>query len=235
VNDPRRLAEQDELSRLLLGSASDDVPSAEARVKARHAALAAVSLGAGGATLGLAASSAKAASSAGGSVALKWLLMACVPIAVATVSYVGWQQLNRALPAEPQAVHTSPGPPAVSTPEVSATVEATHPVPEASVAVIASASQANDTPRPPAAVSLQAEITALDAARHALARGDASLLDRYLAEHPRGALREQALWMKISNLEQTGRHAEASALAKRMLASYPNGAFSARARALIQR
>ncbi len=234
MNDPRRLADEDALSRLLIGSAADDAPSPEGRASARRATLAAAAMGVGaGVSVGLVTSGAQAATKTAGWVAMKWLAIAVSPIAIASVAYVGIRVAEpvRAVPPAPRTVTAvssgsgaQPLAPIIATPTLA---EAPSPAPSGKGAT------AEGRARAPAP-SLESEITELDAARHALARGDSSVLDRYLATHPRGALREQAIWMKVTSLEQAGRNSEARAWAKRLLASYPNGAFSARARAMIQ-
>jgi hypothetical protein len=221
------MEEDDDVARLLLGSAAGDMPGAEGRARARTAALASVGVGA---SVGLVAGTAKGAGQAASWVALKWLAIASLPVALATAGY-----LKVTSRTEPAPVTVAPAFPVARLQQPSATpLVAAQPA--ASVAPSAepprTTAKPNETAAHPALASLQKEITELDAARHALARGDVSVLDRYLAEHPRGALREQALWMKISSLQQSGRHAEASALAKRLLAAYPNGAFAAKARGL---
>ena len=232
MTDPRRLIEDDEVARLLLGSAAGDAPGADGRARARNAALASVGVGVG-ASVGLVAGTAQGAGKAASAIALKWIVIASVPVALATAGYLKVARRADApatevtvtasssaappkQPALPQAV-TAPH----ASPSATPPAEALHPV-----------AKLAESAAHPAPASLQKEITELDAARHALARGDVSVLDRYLAEHPRGALREQALWMKISSLQRSGRHAEAAALAKRLLSAYPNGAFAAKARAL---
>ncbi len=231
MSDPGRLADGDELARLLIGSASDDMPSPEGRARARSAALSAAVVALGvGASAGLVSSGANATSKLGAWAVLKWVALAGVPTALLAGGVARWQTPD--VPAAPAVVRAA-APARQSAPPLPApaiTVQAPDPSVEAP-AKPAPAAAARVSAQP----SLQAEITALDAARHALARGDSSVLDRYLAEHPRGALREQALWMKVSNLEQAGRRAEARAAAKRLLASYPGGAFAARARAVAER
>ena len=77
MSDPRRLMEEDELARLLLGSASDDAPSAEGRARARRAALSAAAVGlSAGASVGLVAGGAKAAGKVSSSDLLKLLAVA---------------------------------------------------------------------------------------------------------------------------------------------------------------
>lgn len=237
MSDPRRLTEADELARVLLGSASDDMPSVEGRARARQAALSAVAVGLGaGAAVSLAAGGVKAAGKVSSTIVLKWLALISIPVALgvgAAVALVGTRQPSIQQPAvAPLAPALTerrplPAPPAA---DATANLEPVSPEVAPQIRPRATTSAASASPAP----SLQAEITQLDAARHALARGDGSVLDRYLAEYPRGALREQALWMKISNLEQLGRKSEARALAKRLVASHPNGTFAARARALLQ-
>lgn len=232
MTDPRRLIEDDEVARLLLGSAAGDVPGAEGRARARNAALASVGVGLG-VSVGLVAGSAQGAGKAASAIALKWIVIASVPVALATAGYLKVARRADTPGTEvPVAVSSSAArrqQPALSALPQPVTAPPAAPPPAEPAHPVAKPAESAAHPAP---ASLQKEITELDAARHALARGDVSVLDRYLAEHPRGALREQALWMKISSLRQSGRNAEASALAKRLLAAFPNGAFAAKARAL---
>ncbi len=240
MSDPRRLMDEDDLARLLLSSASEDEPSAEGRARARRAALSATAVGLGvGASVSLVAGGAKAAGHVSTSILLKWVVLTSLPVAVVTgvvVTQIDSPQPQLAVAVPPPAPPTS----VVPSHFAGAKVPAPSVDPPVSAAEDTPADPRSPSSRKPAAAttpgagtpSLQAEITRFDAARHALARGDASVLDGYLSEYPRGALREQALWMKISFLQQTGRKAEARALAKRLVASYPNGAFADRARAL---
>lgn len=242
MSDPRRLIDEDDLARLLLSSASEDEPSAEGRARARRAALSATAVGLGvGASVSLVAGGAKAAGNVSSSILLKWVVLASLPVAVVTGVVV--TQIDSPQPQPQPAVAVPPPAPPISTVPshfASAKVPAPSVDPPVNAAEDTPAEPRSPSSRKPAAAtapgagapSLQAEITRFDAARHALARGDASVLDGYLSEYPRGALREQALWMKISFLQQTGRKAEARALAKRLVASYPKGAFADRARAL---
>ncbi len=164
---------------------------------------------------------------------MKWLIIASIPVTLVTAGYLNLARRSETPPgagtASPSTARGAPKP-AVAAPPGGASAPSIAPSVEASNATAKPGGGAARS----APASLQKEITELDAARHALARGDVSVLDRYLSEHPRGALREQALWMKISSLQHSGRRAEASALAKRLLAAYPNGAFAAKARALAK-
>jgi hypothetical protein len=62
--------------------------------------------------------------------------------------------------------------------------------------------------------------------QHRDAARAADILARYLADHPRGALREEALVLSIEAAAVRGDQPDVERLAKQYLASYPSGRFS---------
>lgn len=86
--------------------------------------------------------------------------------------------------------------------------------------------------------SLNRELAKVDSARGALQRGESAtalrLLDQYNAEFPKGALRTEALVLRIEALMASGDRATAVRLGKSFLARSPNGTYARRVRALTQ-
>jgi hypothetical protein len=229
MTSPPRLVGRGGLTRSIIESAKGDQPSREGRERARAAGLAA--LGAGAATsAALLAGAAKATGKTTAIAVAKWALLAAIPVSVATTSYVVVQgtksrSTSRALAtAEPSLVAST------------ASVASSSPVAELPSLAPEPGSTVAPAPQPVRrAASLEEQITELDAARHALARGDTSILDRYLASNPHGALREQALWLKIKSLEETGRHDQAKVRARELLSSYPRSPNAEAARRILER
>ncbi len=85
--------------------------------------------------------------------------------------------------------------------------------------------------------SIKEETAAIDEARRALNGGDArkslSLLNDYNRKYPRGVFRQEATWLRIQALEQSGDHAGAKRLGEKVLAGSPNGPYAKRIRAII--
>jgi len=74
--------------------------------------------------------------------------------------------------------------------------------------------------------SLEGEVAALDRARAALAAGDPArtidLLDGYERALPKGALRQEAMYLRIQALSKSGQRGAARDLAARFLAAHPD-------------
>jgi len=85
-------------------------------------------------------------------------------------------------------------------------------------------------------VSLAQEIASLDAVRAQLAASDAraalGTVQRYMREHPRGALRQEAAVLRIEALQSAGQPARARAAAARFLKENPDSPHTPRVRAL---
>lgn len=73
--------------------------------------------------------------------------------------------------------------------------------------------------------SLEGEVAALDRARAALAAGDPArtidLLDGYEQAFPRGALQQEATYLRIQALSKSGQRGAARDLAAHFLADHP--------------
>lgn len=93
-------------------------------------------------------------------------------------------------------------------------------------------------PSAPLPSLLAEEVRALDRARSSLSSGDPSraisLLDRYEREIPKGTLRPEALYLRAEALVELGDLDEAASVAKRLLASRPDGPHARRARAILE-
>jgi len=115
--------------------------------------------------------------------------------------------------------------PAVVTDE--AEVEATQAAGPVGSARMGAASKAG-SPASGASSSLGQELTVLDAARRALAAGDAeralSLIAGYRKRFPHGALGQEATVLEVDALDAKGRAAQATDLKKQFLAEHPESA-----------
>jgi hypothetical protein len=93
--------------------------------------------------------------------------------------------------------------------------------------------------RPTLSAALAAEISAIDAARSALAASDGtralSLLDAYGREHPRGRLQLEAEVLRIDALSKSGKTAQAKDHARLFLQRHPNSVLASRVRATLER
>jgi hypothetical protein len=247
MSEPRRLLEEggSELERALLRSAYDDAPSPEGRRRTL------IALGlVGGATVTTTAATATASAtllkSSASLVMLKWL-GAGVLGGLATVGAL----------AAVEAVRTPPDPPAM--------VAAKGHAPEAERRVATVAAAARETAAPPAAIpaddpkpepvrvaakasasappdhagapSLADEVASLDAARTALAGGDASGALRALDDHdrrfPGGALGPESTVLRVEALARRGDRAAAARLGKAYLDAHPRSPYASRIRSLI--
>ena len=85
--------------------------------------------------------------------------------------------------------------------------------------------------------SIAAELALLDAARRALSDGNSQLalerLDRFQRQFPAGALREEALVLRVSSLIQAGQRAAGIALGREYMSTYPHGPHQSKIEALI--
>jgi len=93
------------------------------------------------------------------------------------------------------------------------------------------------SPKTSAAADLPAEVAALDAARQALAAGNAGdalrRIGLYERDFPGGVLREEATVLRIEALLRRGDRAGARALATRFLAMAPSSTHATRIRSLL--
>lgn len=168
-----------------------------------------------------------AALGAGGS-ALKLLGMAALGIAIGAG---GNELVHRANPPAPSVVERTvfvdrPQPssspvPTPATPEVPPTIASVRPVVTAPAAPSAAATSRD--------VELGKERALIDAARSALARGDATSAlartDEHARAFPRGQLAEPRDALRVQALVMVGRADEARAQAARFERAYPNGLY----------
>jgi hypothetical protein len=172
-------------------------------------------------------------------------------LATGTASPGGARFSNVSAPSPVPSQATSPLPPSVAVPDpVDTSREASlhaanERVTTARGSRVAAANRAraprNDpqpvaTSAPPSASAseLTAEVTAIEAARARLAKGDAAaslaLLDEYAAAFPEGHLRPEAMVLRIDALAKTGRSTEAKKIAQTFLQRYPKSVLAARVR-----
>lgn len=242
---------------LLLRSAEDDQPSSGSLA----ATLAAVGIGAAsGAAVTASASAASASATSataasttaakwGGAIAIsKWVSVVAVGTTIA-VSSIALERHASQPPRSP--ARSAPQRPASPKPHVAANTN------DPSVAPVPSPSPAAEEPRaampalrPTRAASparntvvtaqpdLSREIAAIDEARSALRRGDASealaVLDRYEVELAKsGRLQLEATALRIEVLFRLGERGRARALADAFLAKHPKSPYAMRIRALL--
>lgn len=219
MSDPRRLHEapETELERSLLDAGRGYRASATTRARALAA-------------LGVAGATAATSTAAAGS---KWAssLFLMAGLAVPAALYL------RAVAAPPPSVSLH------ATARPSASTIAPHPspapeLPLAPMAEVESPSVApRKEPRATASVPLSAELAALDAARSALGRGDASnaltSLDAYSRAFPSGKLRLEAEVLRITALARTGHSAAADERARAFLRRHPDSLLAPRVRAYL--
>jgi hypothetical protein len=151
-------------------------------------------------------------------------------------------------PIAPPLAATSPGAPSIAAPEPAAPnvpVTRIEDLPSSQASGAASA-KATPSPRtaPPGELgpSLAREVELVEAARAALARGDASAalrsLDTYDREIPAGTLSPESRVLRIEALVRSGSDANrvrANALGDAFLAANPNGPQARRVRSVLQR
>lgn len=252
MSDPRRLSEEggSDLELSLLRSARHDAPSSASRRKALVALGLAGSVGAAvtATTATSTATTAIVKSSAGA--LLKWIAVGVIG-GVVTVGAVTLVQPSTSGPdgggsrvpgAAPQASPAAKGLAARAQAEQSKPIETAAPLPapdppgEEAAAPRPAASAAPASPRP-APTSLTGEIASLDAAREALAAGDASRALRALDEHdrkfPGGMLGPEATVLRIEALALRGDRASAARLGNAFLDAHPRSPHANRVRTLI--
>ncbi|WP_437670390.1 hypothetical protein [Sorangium sp. So ce131] len=250
--EPRRLLEESdsEFERALLNAGTSYSASPETRAKTLAALglAGAASISASAAAAGASAVAAAPAASASTSLAAKvgWTkLLAALSVvgAVAGVpaGYYAWRAYTAPPPAAldrfsdvlagPVARASLPPPPEARAEEQPA--EAAAPVDDGSGGAAPKAAS-----RPAgSAAALKAELAALDAARKALAGGDAqgalSRLDAYARAHPRGRLALEAEVLRIDALARSGRLDAARQRATTFLRRHPNSVLATRVRRYV--
>jgi hypothetical protein len=247
MNDPRRLSEvgADDFECDLIHSARRDAPRPAAFRRTLAAIGVGVSLPLGVVTV---AEGAVVVPAKLGAIALtKWLATG-VALGVATAG--GAKLTERAFePARPALVAAAPKARAarpVPVPAVTAASRAAAPVveepPSTPPAVATVAAAATDVALPPAAApsaSLPEEVRSVDAARQALAQGDArgalSLIRRYEARFGSGALLPEARVLEVKALVALGERERALAAATRIIDADPRSPHAEAVRALVAR
>ncbi|WP_437574092.1 hypothetical protein [Sorangium sp. So ce887] len=259
MSEPRRMLEESDspLERALLSAGASYQTSPETRAKT----LAALGL-AGAAALSASVVAPAAVSAAGTAVASSSLAVKLgwtkILVALSTVGvlagipagYLAWRGQQA---PEPVAVHRFGGaladaladPIARATPRPTPAAAQAAPV-EARPEELPAPARADDSggaaprvaPKPSASsTALQAELSALDAARTTLASGNAqgalALLDAYSREHPRGRMGLEAEVLRIDALAKSGRPDTASQRAETFLRRHPNSVLASRVRRYV--
>jgi TolA-binding protein len=173
---------------------------------------------------------------------VKWLVVGGVASAAVVTS-----ALSAKSPA-PSTVTTPAGPsPVVAAPPAAPVAPTPRPAtrgPNAPAVVAAPRAEARERPRPAASPAppppasppaddhlIGKQVAALDAARDALATGDAAraitLLDDYDARFPEGALSQEATLLRVKALLAAGRRGDAAAVGKRFVDRHPSSPYGA--------
>lgn len=248
MKEPMRLRDEGAtaLERALLDAGSAYRGSPSARAKTLGA------LGLAGSAGLLATTTVKGSLASAGKLSLgklsltKLLAGAAICGAVAAVpSYRAWHRHGdgghaaRAVTAPaplptPPVVEQMPAGSAVGSAAVAAAAPAAQP---AEAPVVSPATHRRSTGADPAAVPLSRELASIDAARAALARGDAAgamaRLDRYARAYPRGRLDLEAEVLRVDALAESGRTDQAHARAREFLRRHPNSVLAAHVRARL--
>lgn len=217
------------LERQLLNAAANESPSAEQRMRVRQAlglpavpAAAPPALKAGrralvvkGATGGLVVISAALLWFSGvGRTPLLRPVLNQASISVPTAAFPNSEPTNTAGAAAPLPPVSPASPIAPAMPSVS---DAKTPTKQAARA----ASSATDS-----GADLSEQLRLIDAARSAVATGDAksasAAIASYSSRFPRGAFGQEAAVLRIETLDLQGNHSQAAALARSFLARHPN-------------
>lgn len=243
MSEPQRLLKGDgsDFEVRLLRSAEDDAPPRDLKPKT----LAALGIGVGAAGIGAAATAATAAK-----VALKTGILTWVGFGVASgivvLAATGLMPSPFASPVAietPAAKEAAPprvAPRPVANPAQPAAIEAPAAIPDppASAAPPSGKSAAAPHLHPSAAPSsaLTDEVAAVDAAREALAAGNAALaiqaLDRHDRDFPNALLGPEVTVLRIEALAKSGDRAGASRLGAAFLAAHPRSPLANRVRSL---
>lgn len=233
MTDPERLfhGTESELARAMLGAAREEMP--DERLLQRTL----LAVGTGAAVVGVTS----AGTSSLSTLAAKWFGIGAIGGVVTMGAAVGVEHAlaskvetppSSVVVEAPKAVQVAPKPRAIEAP-----LAAPEPPPTAKLpAAPASAPRAETKETEP---SIEAELSAIDDARAALARGDntraLSLVAAY--EHQSGPKRmgQEALAIRMEAQSRSGDVAGARASAERLLAQSPNGPQAARARQILGR
>ncbi|WP_437596310.1 hypothetical protein [Sorangium sp. So ce590] len=254
MSEPRRMLEESDspLERALLSAGASYQTSPETRAKTMAALGLAGAAALSASVVAPAAVSAAGTAAASSSLAVKlgWtkILVALSTVGVLAgipAGYLAWRGQQA---PEPLAVHRFGG--ALADPIARA---APRPTPAAQAAPVEAPpeelpapARAGDSggaaprvaPKPSASsTALQAELSALDAARTTLASGNAqgalALLDAYSREHPRGRMALEAEVLRIDALAKSGRPDAASQRAETFLRRHPNSVLASRVRRYV--
>ncbi len=221
---------ESELERSLLNAGRGYTASSSSRGKA----LAAVGL------VGVTASSTAAASAVTKAGVAKWLVAVALVagVAVPVAHYL------RHSAADPASAPVSAASASVVDTQPAAAIQNSQPTPGVDTSTAAAEPASNSGPNTarvapkPAAPALSAELGALDAARSALAAGDASgaltQLDAYARNFPHGKLSLEAEVLRIDALAKSGQTAAARKRAEAFMKRHPDSVLASRVRAYAE-
>jgi hypothetical protein len=195
-------------------------------------------------TLGLAGPPPPAGSTGSGasSAWLKWGGLAVLAIG-AGAAFTALREPEPVTVVPPRVVLTqarplNEAPSAISIAPSAATASESSPLPPPPAASASAARLSAKRAPSPAGDALAAELAALDRARAALRGGDApgalALLRDYERAHPSGALRSEALLLRVEALVRAGRKAEAERIAAPIIAQNPEGFAARRLQGLLE-
>jgi len=232
MSEPGRLFDEsdDELERLLIGTARTERSSARTRART----LAALGI-TGSAALAATAATASAGPTVLGKVSLTWAKLVLGLSALGTIAavppvYRAWQRHQSALAGAARPAPRTPATP--ETESIAATETGTKTQTQAGPTITAAGTPAVSP------ADLTRELSALDAARSSLANGQPARalarLDAYAIAFPRHRLGLEAEILRIDALARSGRHAEARAHAAAFLHEHPRSVLAARARRYLR-
>jgi hypothetical protein len=200
---------------------------------------------AAGATAILTAATPASSAAVGAAVVAKWASMGVLVGVVTAGSLVGVERLVvKPAPLAPSAT-AAVTPPGSALPRAVTMAQPADSPPAPELSAPRLAVPPAQRRAPPASSSLPTvredplarEVAALDEARAALRRGELGaarrVLDAYEADPGRGALRAEALYLRIETLVQAGERSAAAEVARQLLRTYPGSAPAARARELV--
>jgi hypothetical protein len=240
MSDPARLSVSsgDDVERRLLRAARTGAPAGarQRALVAASSALAASSLTAGGAAAG-------GAAKAGTAAILKWLGIAGVTGTAALAGAIMLGEPREHAPSSRRSIETTMTASAPPSPATATTAAAVNPAPTASTVAAAPSTPAAPVAPPPKPVAsgpvstTATEVVALDETRQALTEGAParalSILDRYAARFPRGAMAQEAAVLRIEALVRAGDVASARRAAASFCAAHPDSPYVARVQSLI--
>ncbi len=222
MTEPRRLLDLEGAASDLLRTATSDAPSAASRQAVRAALEASLAAGAAGAV----------AQASISKVLTKWLLAVPVAGAIGVGATIWLQERSPSFSAPVAPPVHLPAPVAPPAPLFAAPVPAPTSAPVPPLEAVRPAERRRRPMRMAPSDSLGQEMQLLDSARQALGHRDSTaalrLLDRYREQFRSGVLHPESVALRIEALLVRGDRAQASELADRFTAQYPQSPLRAR-------